>query len=84
MAKISLSNYSKPRPVWMSVLGDTCIYVSTTITAIAVGADEKLIAYISLGFGAAGYFFTKLYKATTEELEHVLETQKNEESQNPA
>ncbi len=60
-----LSNYNKPRPFWMAVLGDTLVYASSAITGYALFENDKTMGFISLGCGVAGYFFTKLYAAQT-------------------
>lgn len=64
----SIKNYTKPRPVWMMVLGDTFLYVGNAAGFSALGMDAKLFAFISFGVGILGYFFTKLYKATEDEM----------------
>lgn len=76
MTSFSIKNYNKPRPVWMRVIGDSCVYASSAITGISIANNEDVIAYISLGLGVIGYFFTKMFAAITEEytrVEHEIE-----------
>lgn len=64
----SIKNYTKPRPVWMQVLGDTFLYAGNAAGFSALAMDAKLFTFISFGVGLLGYFFSKLYKATEEEM----------------
>jgi len=68
---MSLKNYGRPRPVYLKVIGDTCLYASTAVTGISIYMDEDLTAYIALGAGIVGYFFTNLFNAIREEQDRI-------------
>lgn len=74
--KAKLSNYSKPRPIFLMVLGDSLLYASTAITGMSIAADNKLAAYISLGCGIIGYFCSKLFAAIEKEHAIVIEEER--------
>jgi len=69
----SLSNYTKPRPVWMIVLGDSLLYCSQTGAAISIFENAKWFALSFLFIGTLGYFLTRLYKAKQEEEERQIQ-----------
>lgn len=69
-----IKNYNKPRPVWMAVLGDTLMYSSTTIAGMGIYSDQHAIAYVALTCGVLAQFFTKLFRASNEELQNVIDT----------
>ncbi len=73
MLKPSLKNYSRPRPVWMQVLGDTMLYAGSAITTAGIATGNSLMAYIALGLGIGGYFFSKLFAAIEQEHAFVIE-----------
>lgn len=66
--KPSLSHYSKPRPVWIKVLGDTLLYAGNAVGFASLWADEKIGATIGFAVGVAAYFFSNLYKAIEGEI----------------
>lgn len=75
---VSLKNYNKPRPVWMKVLGDTCVYAGSAVTGVAIGNEAHVVAYISLGLLVFGFFFSNLFSALDKERTFEI---KDEDSQ---
>lgn len=66
--KPSLSHYSKPRPVWIKVLGDTLLYAGNAVGFASLWADERIGATIGFAVGVLAYFFSNLYKALEGEI----------------
>lgn len=64
----SIKNYSKPRPVWIMVIGDTLLYAGNATGFASLIGDSKTGAYIGFGVGVLAYFFSKLYTAIEKEI----------------
>ena len=67
VVKKSVSSYYQPTPLFWRKLGDGLLGISTFITGMAITADYKTLAIISLAVGSIGKFLTNFFKDDTTE-----------------
>lgn len=60
--KKATTTYYQPTPIFWRKLGDGLLGISTFITGMAISADYKEIAIVSLIIGSVGKFLTNFFK----------------------
>ena len=60
--KFASRSYMKATPKNLSHFGDALLGVSATITGAAIAGGNDILAYIALGVGVVGKFFTNFFE----------------------